>query len=446
MLTNAHTDMKKNILKTGIFAVLGILALASCADEPYKYEMTSGLPEIYYIRPAGAARDTLLTSAYMGNGLCVVGNNLRSTYKVFFNDQEAILNSSYITDNTLLLSVPNTIPEEVSDKIFFYNKEGEATEVDFKVLVPGPVVSAMGCEWQPAGTQTTITGDYFIDDPNVPLTVTFAGGVTAQVKNITKNIITIEVPDGAQEGPVTVSTIYGQSSSAFHYMDSRGMLFDFDSDPRRVCHGWHNGLFIGSDETSLSGNYLRLGAPDVTMSATGGWDDGNFSFEYWPGDWSQPLSYNNGPLLTDFADFSDWENMSLKFEMNIPSANGWAAGMMQFIVGGVDKVSYSDAGTDIFGNTVAGANNSYFNNNDLPRGIYQPWTTAADGIYSTEDQWMTVTVPYSSFIYGFDGTQASGRLKASDFTSLTIFVVGGPEGKECNPVIKIDNIRAVPNK
>jgi hypothetical protein len=45
------------------------------------------------------------------------------------------------------------------------------------------------------------------------------------------------------------------------------------------------------------------------------------------------------------------------------------------------------------------------------------------------------------------GGSATGSLKASDFTSLTIFVVGGGiTGKECNPVIKIDNIRAVPNK
>ena len=45
------------------------------------------------------------------------------------------------------------------------------------------------------------------------------------------------------------------------------------------------------------------------------------------------------------------------------------------------------------------------------------------------------------------GAAATGTLTADDFTSLTIFVVsGGITGTECNPVIKIDNIRAVPNK
>ena len=53
----------------------------------------------------------------------------------------------------------------------------------------------------------------------------------------------------------------------------------------------------------------------------------------------------------------------------------------------------------------------------------------------------------SEFKYGFSGAAATGTLTADDFTSLTIFVVsGGITGTECNPVIKIDNIRAVPNK
>jgi hypothetical protein len=182
------------------------------------------------------------------------------------------------------------------------------------------------------------------------------------------------------------------------------------------------------------------------MDPDGGWDDGHFSFEYWPGDWTDPISYNDSPLLTDYADFSDWKNMSLKFELFVPSANPWMAGSMQLIVGGVDKISGSGAGVDIYGNTCAGANNTYFNGTSLPRGLYTPWVST--GSFDTGDEWITVTVPYSNFLYGSDGTVATGpALTADDFTSLLIFVwSGGNKGTECNPVIKIDNIRAVPNK
>ncbi|WP_373277783.1 glycan-binding surface protein [Segatella baroniae] len=47
----------------------------------------------------------------------------------------------------------------------------------------------------------------------------------------------------------------------------------------------------------------------------------------------------------------------------------------------------------------------------------------------------------------YQWSKASGNLKSSDFTSLTIFIVGGGvNGKECKPIVKIDNIRAVPYK
>jgi hypothetical protein len=146
------------------------------------------------------------------------------------------------------------------------------------------------------------------------------------------------------------------------------------------------------------------------------------------------------------ADFSDYSNMSYKFEMLVPKDNPWSSGAMQIIVGGVEKITNGAAGVkDIDGKTLAGANNTYFHNDELPRGIYRPWE--ATGSFDTADEWITVTIPISEFKYGFSGAAATGTLTADDFTSLTIFVVsGGIKGTECNPVIKIDNIRAVPNK
>jgi len=222
------------------------------------------------------------------------------------------------------------------------------------------------------------------------------------------------------------------------------MLFNFDTDPHPANHGWHPQV-IETDDTALDGNFLRLGGADVTMKEGGDWDDGHFSFEYWPGDWTDPISYNESPLLTDYADFSKWESMALKFELFVPTSNPWMAASMQLIVGGVDKITGSGKGLDVYGNNVPGANNTFFNNNVLPRGLYTPWV--ATGSFDTADEWITVTVPYANFIYGMGGGVASGALSAEDFTSLTIFVTGGGnKGTECHPIIKMDNIRAVPVK
>ena len=440
--------MKKSISKISIYAAAILAAAASftaCQDEPDRFRLTDGKPTVYYVRPVkAAAADSLLTSAYMGNSICLVGDNLTSVYKLLFNDQQAVLNNSYITDHTLLVDVPNEIPGEVSDKMYLITKNADTVAVDFSVLVPGPSIVSMKNEYAEAGSTTVLYGDYFVDDPNVPLEV-FVGDEQAVIKEFTKGAITFVVPDNAAgNSPVKVSTIYGESKSVFNWKDTRGMLFNFDTDPHPANHGWHPQV-IETDDTALDGNFLRLGGADVTMKEGGDWDDGHFSFEYWPGDWTDPISYNESPLLTDYADFSKWESMALKFELFVPTSNPWMAASMQLIVGGVDKITGSGKGLDVYGNNVPGANNTFFNNNVLPRGLYTPWV--ATGSFDTADEWITVTVPYANFIYGMGGGVASGALSAEDFTSLTIFVTGGGnKGTECHPIIKMDNIRAVPVK
>ena len=63
-------------------------------------------------------------------------------------------------------------------------------------------------------------------------------------------------------------------------------------------------------------------------------------------------------------------------------------------------------------------------------------------------KWVTVTVPISNFTLDRLGAAAeSVPSSPGDFASLTFFVVGGGvNGTECTPIIKLDNIRAVPNK
>ena len=436
--------MKKTFAKGLILATALTLGFTACVDEPDKFQLADGVPTVYYVRPVKAdAADSLLTSAYMGNSICLVGDNLRSVYKLLFNDQEATLNNSYITDHTLLVDVPNEIPGEVSNLMYLITKAADTVKVDFSVLVPGPTISSMSNEYEPAGNTATLMGDYFVDDPNVPLKL-YVSGTEATIKELSKGAITFVVPD-VEEGEITVTNIYGEATSSFHYKDTRGMLFNFDNDPHPTNHGWHAQV-IESDETSLSGNFLRLGDPAVTLDEDGGWNDGNFSFEYWPGDWDDPKTYADSPRLTDFADFSKWEDMSLKFELYIPSANPWMSGSMQLICAGVDKITNGGDGVvDIDGTVTAGANNNFFHDGPLPRGLYTPW--AATGSFDTGDKWITVSIPYANFIYDEKGGSASGSLSAADFTSLTIFVwSGGLKGTACQPVIKMDNIRAVPNK
>ena len=136
--------------------------------------------------------------------------------------------------------------------------------------------------------------------------------------------------------------------------------------------------------------------------------------------------------------------MSLKFEICIPADKAWQSCAMQMIFAGTDKVSFGNAGTDIFGNTVAGCNNSYFQSG-WARGLWTPWTAAE--AYHTDGKWVTVSFPIKDFVYQGDGSGADSFLSSpEDFASLQLFLWnGGVTGVDCTPLLKIDNIRVVKN-
>ncbi|MCF0167677.1 MAG: hypothetical protein HUJ93_03400 [Bacteroidales bacterium] len=433
--------------KSYIFALMvAILAVVSCdqMDYPDRFRPTEGTPKVFSIRYAD--KDQTISSAYMKEIICILGENLRSVNQVWFNDQKATLNTSYITDNTLIVEVPGNLPAEKTDKIYLKTKSEETVAVDFKVLAPAPKLTGMSFEYAEAGEIVTMTGSFFVE----PLTVTFAGGAEAKVSNVTMTSMQVVVPEGAQPGKVKVETESGVGQSTFNYKDDRGLLFDFDGKTGLGNHGWHN-MVITSDETSFDGNFLLLG--NAKLDADASWSDGAFSFEYWPGDYQNPETYANpaGIPLSFLVDFSDFENMSLKFEMYVPSSNPWMAGALQIIPAPVTMVSYGDAGAvDKFGNVLGGSNNKYISGEGAAparRALYRPWETT--GSFDTGDKWITVTIPMNSatFAYDLNGKANDGEYNAASWDSLVLFVVsGGKSGTECTPIIKIDNIRAVPNK
>lgn len=457
--------MKIKNINGALFAVALAAVCAgftSCEDEPDKYEVAGGIPTIDYVRPVDAAsKDSLLTGASLNNTICIVGRNLRSVTKINFNDQAAVLNTSYMTDNTIIVTVPKTIPNTVSDKIYFINSKQDTVAYDFKTIVPAPTINSMSNEWAAPGEEVTIKGDYFLDYDNSHLTIQVGDNYTVPYEDlkISQNSIRFNMPeDMPKHEPITITTINGTTKAGFRYMDNRGMLFDFDTPWKEGGdvlgnNGWH-ARTITSDGTSLSGNYMVLG--ETAMGADGGWNDGNFSFEYWPGSWQDPETYSSRPRMQDLADFSDWQNMSLKFEMCIPKDNSWSAAPMQIYFGSVSQVSNSGAGVqDIYGNVLAGGNNTFFHDQGkLARALYMPWQNTEDKLYNTEGKWVTVTIPLTDFVYDYDGNKGLSYSGVNDFSAFNIFVIKGayndasvlPTGVDCNPIIKIDNIRVVPNK
>ena len=418
---------------------------ASCSETDAEKDK-GATPVIKYARVCDAElADSLIVSAALGSHICFVGDNLGDVQQVWFNDQKAKLNPTMVTSHTIIVDIPNNIPGEVTNIAKFITSSGNTVDYPFNVTVPAPRIDKMTCEYAHAGDIVTISGAYFADDPNVPITVTFPGNIPAEIRSISQDALEIEVPEGSEEGAITVTSIYGVGTSSFHYLDTRGLMFDFDGATGLSNHGWHNAA-IEDDGTGISGNYMRLGDGETVLAGSDAWDDNNFSFEYWAGSWNTPTDYpeREGVRLFDIVDFSDFNNMSLKFEICIPAAAEWHSCAMQIIFAGTDKVSMGNAGTDIYGNTVAGCNNEYFQGTSA-RGLWSPWTTQEG--YHTDGKWVTVSLPIKDFVYAPDGSGATTFLSSpSDFASLQLFLWnGGAAGVDCTPLLKIDNIRAVKN-
>ncbi len=420
----------KSIIKYYV-AALCVAGLFSCdrADYPDRFRQADGKPTVHFVRPAD--QDVTITSASLEQIICIVGENLKSVHDIYFNDQPAILNTSYMTDETLVVAVPKNLPVVTTDKMYLITKDSTVVDYDFKVLLPVPKVNGMSFEWANPGETVTITGNYFAE----PLTVEFPGAEATAISNVTINSFDVVVPEGAQPGKIKVTTESGTAQSIFQYKDSRGMLFSFDD--ARGNHGWH-AQTIQSDENSINGNYLQLYDAGGLKADGKDWGDTGYHFEYWPGNWNTPQTFDDpdGIDLRKVVDFTDFANMALKFEMRIPEDHPWTGCPMQIYFASLDMC------------TLGAANNEYFHDEaiSLPRVLFRPWK--ATGSFDTGGKWITVTFPFSTdFVWYWDGTKASGVLSADSFSGFEIFMAAGEaEGTPCSPLIQIDNIRAVPYK
>lgn len=443
--------MKTRYINWFFVAALAMMGcfMTACEDQPDKYEIADGVPTLKYVRsPLPEEADSLLVGAYLGNTVCLVGDNLRSIYELYFNDQKATLNTSYMTDHTILVDIPKNIPEEVTNKIYMITKSGEKVDFDFSVMVPAPVVSSMSCEYAPAGSEAVLYGDYFVDDPNVPLTISMPGDITVEgelITSITKTAVKFIVPEGAVQGNIRVKSIYGTGQSVFQYKDTRNILFDWDGKYEGALaagNSWNGdnekkGQILAS-VPPVDEKYMVMGP--ATLSG-GQWQTpGGYLMMYWPDpnatEGCVPL-YNLPQFKKMLEDYKI-EELALKFEVYVPTSNPWMAEGMQIRFTSLDEVSMSNQTQDYIWN-----DDESHEEGKAPRGVWVPWEET--GSYDTNNQWVTVTLKMSEFNKLVSGLASDTEFTQDRFAGLSIFLRGGGvDGKECEPIICIDNIRVVP--
>lgn len=369
-----------------ILLILLVIAGAASVLTSCKKEDNMGTPTISYVRiTSPESSDSLLVGAGQGQLIAIVGNNLQRTTEVWFNDQQARLTPTYITNTSILVSVPSQIPQDVNNKLKLVFQNGDSLLYDFKVQISEPVVNNMVCEFVNEGDVATIRGNYFYQ----PLTVTFTGGATGEIVSVKDQEIQVRIPAGAQPGSITVKTNFGETKSDFWFRDPRNHFID--SDP---YEGWHDPNLVVTnpgpgDPPKISGNYIRvnkfLGAWSWNEIADG--DAG-----------SMP---NHSKNIPDDAILNP-QKYNLKFEVN--TLKPYNNGMIRI-----------NAGTTVQDNTN-----------------YQ-WKPPFD----TKGQWQTVVIPYEE-VYNSYAVKPVVNPKGY----WAMLLIQGPGDWDAD--ISFDNFRIVP--
>lgn len=432
----------KNILNKLTGIVLAAACFIGCekADYPDRFRPTEEKPTVDFVRYT--YQDVFIEQAYMDELLCIVGKNLTSVREVWFSDQQAVLNTSYITKNTLIVSVPASLPKVSTDQIYLiWGSQKDTVSVPFRVLPPAPMVTSLSNEWAKVGEVVTIKGNYFVEDAEHPIVVSFSG-VEVPHNTITLSMteLSFPIPTGAPAGSVTVTTYSGTGRSKFQYMDMRNILFDWDGAHGGYAngHGWRDGSKVlrnpgdDVDIPALDGRYILFTADLPDGDPSGLWNEDPLSFNYWPEPGSADFpELSARPTFAEYIDKYGVGGLALKFEYFIPASSPWKACGLQLMFSSNELV------------TNANANNTYFTLDTFPRCVWTPWT--ATGSYDTGDKWMTATFPLTSFTQMVNSKDSGSVIDKTYLTGLAFFLYhGGIDGTACTPKIAIDNIRVVP--
>jgi Surface glycan-binding protein B xyloglucan binding domain len=354
----------------------------SCTDDE------NAEPRVRYIRVTDPeAADSLLTTASQGQMIAIIGENLADVQQIWFNDLAADVTPTYITNKVIITTVPADIPGEISNKLRLVFKNGKVLEHPFAVDISEPVISHLVSEYVNEGGVADLRGNYFYE----PLTVTFTGGVEGEVVDVSDDgtRIQVTVPEGAEPGPITVTTNFGEDASDFWFRDSRNIFIS--SDP---FTGWWNASFVvtnpgPSDPESINGNYIRVKQP------IGGWA--------WVEVAGGPPSAM-GDISKNIPDEAIMhpEDYNLKFEINT----------MKPFNNNVIKIT-------------AGLND--FNNDEYR------WVPP----YDTKGEWQTVVIPFDEIADSY-GTPLA--VSADGYYTRLLF--HGPGALDAD--ISFDNFRIVP--
>ncbi len=210
---------------------------------------------ISYIRVTRpSASDSLLAKAGQGAMIAIIGENLQDAREIWFNDLQGSLSPTFITNTSIITRVPTDIPTDITNQIKLVFANGDSLMHDFVVDIHEPEITGMLSEYVNTGEVATIMGNYFYE----PATVMFTGGVEGTIVDIKDDAIQVTVPEGAEPGPITVTTNFGETKSGFWFRDNRNIIASFDESTSGFWTGADYVKTTDADIKPINGKFLRF--------------------------------------------------------------------------------------------------------------------------------------------------------------------------------------------
>lgn len=139
------------------------------------------------------------TEGFSGTEVTVTGTGFTENSRVFFNETEV---EEYVSRSAVSLVVK--VPENASTgRVGVLEGEAFGFSTQEFTFIPSAVIESISPEQAPVGETVTISGSNFFDVSVEDIVVRF-GDAVASVVSASSTAISVVVPDGAENGPVSV--------------------------------------------------------------------------------------------------------------------------------------------------------------------------------------------------------------------------------------------------
>jgi hypothetical protein len=207
--------------------------------------------------------DSTVTSGRLNGLYAILGSNLAGTTQVLFNGELAYFNPALVTDNSIIITVPESTPWGTGqpDKLTVITKNGRV-DYDFRIEQPAATITSFTPLAGNPGDVVTITGQNF----NGVSKVSF-DDVQAEIVGTPSNTqLQVKVPAGIVQAFIYVTTPGGTARS----VGSFGFKYLVYDD--KLANGWWVGGWNGGDKPDFSNTTpIRRGTNSIAVTYQGGY-------------------------------------------------------------------------------------------------------------------------------------------------------------------------------